>query len=129
MRAAQASDGTVGTALDHTEGLTQAEAEEVEVVREVLARAAKVADRSVLDAFRVLWQELPYSSRLVGAAGHSTGAGREIDVVVGLSSVVADAGTSSDTSDAGVPPVARCGRARTRLPRVRSRGSPTRFAC
>ncbi|MGH2596456.1 MAG: ATP-dependent helicase [Actinomycetota bacterium] len=98
MRAAQANDGTVGTALEHTDGLTQPEAREVEAVREVLTHAAKVADRSVLDAFRVLWQELPYSSRLVGDAGRSAGARREIDVVVGLSSVVAEAGASGDTS-------------------------------
>jgi superfamily I DNA/RNA helicase len=98
MRAAQAADGTVGAALDHTDGLTQSEAAEVDSVRDVLARAATVADRSVLDAFRILWQDLPYSSRLVADAERSSGARREIDVVVGLSGVVAEAGESPDTS-------------------------------
>ena len=98
MRAAQAIDGTVATALDHIDGLTQAEASEVETVREVLARATTVADRSVLDAFRILWQDLPYSARLVADAERSSGARREIDVVVGLSGVVAEAGESPDPS-------------------------------
>ncbi|MFI5053352.1 MAG: ATP-dependent helicase [Acidimicrobiia bacterium] len=98
MRAAQAAEGTVGAALEHTDGLTQAEAAEVDSVRDVLARAATVADRSVLDAFRILWQELPYSSRLVADAERSSGARREIDVVVALSGVVAEAGDSPDPS-------------------------------
>ncbi len=98
MRAAQAADGTVAAALEHTDGLTQPEAAEVDSVRDVLARAATVADRSVLDAFRILWQDLPYSSRLVAEAERSAGARREIDVVVGLSGVVAEAGDSADTS-------------------------------
>jgi superfamily I DNA/RNA helicase len=98
MRASQAVDGTVATALDHIDGLTQAEASEVETVREVLARATTVADRSVLDAFRILWQDLPYSARLVADAERSSGARREIDVVVGLSGVVAEAGESPDPS-------------------------------
>ena len=98
MRAAQAVEGTVGAALEHTEGLTQAEAAEVDIVRDVLARAATVADRSVLDAFRILWQDLPYSARLVADAERSSGARREIDVVVGLSDVVAEAGDSPDPS-------------------------------
>ena len=42
-------------------------------MREVLARAATVADRSVLDAFRILWQDLPYSARLVADAERSSG--------------------------------------------------------
>jgi superfamily I DNA/RNA helicase len=98
MRAAQAADGTVGTALEHTEGLTRAEADEVDSVRHVLARAATLADRSVLDTFRILWQDLPYSSRLVMDAEGSSGARREIDVVVGLSGVIAEAGDSPDQS-------------------------------
>jgi hypothetical protein len=98
MRAAQAVEGTVGAALDHTEGLTQAEAAEIDVVREVLEHAATVADRSVLETFRILWQDLPYSSRLVADAERSSGARREIDVVVGLSEVVAEAGDSPDPS-------------------------------
>ena len=57
-----------------------------------------VADRSVLDAFRILWQDLPYSARLVADAERSSGARREIDVVVGLSGVVAEAGESPDPS-------------------------------
>jgi superfamily I DNA/RNA helicase len=98
MRASQAIDGTIGTALEHTDGLTRQETEELEAVRSVLSRAGAVQDRSVLDAFRILWQDLPYSSRLVGDAERSSGARREIDVVVALSNVVAEAGESPDPS-------------------------------
>jgi hypothetical protein len=64
----------------------------------VLARASKVADRSVLDTFRILWQDLPCSARLVAETEHPAEAGREIDVVVALSRAVAEAGDPSDTS-------------------------------
>jgi superfamily I DNA/RNA helicase len=98
MRAAQAAHGTVGAALEHMDGLTQIEVVEVVAVRDVLVRAALVADRSVLDAFRILWQDLPYSSRLVADAERSPAARREIDVVVALSGAVAEAGESPDPS-------------------------------
>jgi len=52
----------------------------------------------VLDAFRILWQDLPYSSRLVADAERSPAARREIDVVVALSGAVAEAGESPDPS-------------------------------
>ena len=98
MRAAQISDRTPASALGHSEGLTQSEAVDVEAVRDVLAKAEQVADRSVLEAFRILWRELPMSARLVAAAERSPDARREIDVVVGLSQVVAEAGESPDPS-------------------------------
>ena len=98
MRAAQAASGTIGAALEHTDGITEAEAADVIALRDVLARAFEVADRSVLDTFRILWKELPCSARLVSEAEHPAEAGREIDVVVALSRAVAEAGDSSDTS-------------------------------
>jgi superfamily I DNA/RNA helicase/RecB family exonuclease len=98
MRAAQASSGTVGAALEHTDGITAAEAADVIALRDVLERASKVADRSVLDTFRILWQELPCSARLVSEAELPAEAGREIDVVVALSRAVAEASDPSDTS-------------------------------
>jgi superfamily I DNA/RNA helicase/RecB family exonuclease len=56
-------------ALDLEEGLSPEEAASVGALREVLRGAAGIADRSVLDAFSLLWRELPCSRRLVDAAG------------------------------------------------------------
>ncbi len=103
MRAAQATDGTVAAALDHRTGSRSRRRPRSTPCVRCLARAATVADRSVLDAFRILWQDLPYSSRLVADAERSPERAGEIDVVVGLSGVVAEAGDSADTSTAGVP--------------------------
>jgi RecB family exonuclease len=49
------------------EGLSPEEAASLTSLREVLDRAAAVAGRSVLDAFSLLWRELPCSRRLVDA--------------------------------------------------------------
>src|SRR6185503_14868575 len=65
LRVAHTRTGSVGRALEVTDGLTAQEAAQVEEVRGVLDRAAKAADRSVLDTFATLWRELPCSRRLV----------------------------------------------------------------
>jgi superfamily I DNA/RNA helicase len=98
LRVAHTKTGSVGRALEFTDGLTAGEAAHVEDVRDVLDRAAQAADRSVLDAFAVLWRELPYSRRLVEAADASIDSRRELDSVVAFSSAVAEAGSAADPS-------------------------------
>lgn len=98
LRVAHTRTGSVGRALEFTDGLTAEEAAHVEDVRDVLDRAAQAADRSVLDAFAVLWRELPCSRRLVEAADASIDSGRELDSVVAFSSAVAEAGSAADPS-------------------------------
>jgi superfamily I DNA/RNA helicase len=98
LRVAHTRTGSVGRALEFTDGLTAEEAAHVEDVRDVLDRAAQAADRSVLDAFAVLWRELPCSRRLVEAADASIDSKRELDSVVAFSSAVAEAGSAADPS-------------------------------
>ena len=98
LRVAHTRTGAVARALEFTDGLTAEEAANVEDVRDVLDRAAQAADRSVLDAFAVLWRELPCSRRLVEAADASIDSRRELDSVVAFSSAVAEAGSAADPS-------------------------------
>ena len=98
MRIAHTRAGSVGRALEFTDGLTVQEAAHVEEVRGVLGRAAEAAERSVLDTFSVLWRELPCSRRLVDAADASVESRRELDSVVAFSSAVAEAGSTADPS-------------------------------
>ncbi len=80
-------------ALDRTDGLAPEEALRVERARATLDKAALFAGMSVQDAFKVLWEELPCSARLVAAGG------QELDTAVTFADVVADA---SEQGDAGV---------------------------
>ena len=98
LRVAHARTGSVGRALEFTDGLTAQEAEQVEEVRGVLARGAEAADRSVLDTFAILWRELPCSRRLVDGGDASVESRRELDSVVAFSSAVAEAGSAADPS-------------------------------
>ena len=98
MRTALAADGTVATALHHTEGLGPVQAEDAAATRHTLLRAEEVAGRSVLDAFKILWEGLPCSRRLVAAADGSPEARRELDAVVALANIVAEAGVGTDAS-------------------------------
>ena len=98
LRVAHARTGSVGRALEFTDGLTAQEAEQVEEVRGVLDRAAEAADRSVLDTFAILWRELPCSRRLVDGGDASVESRRELDSVVAFSSAVAEAGSAADPS-------------------------------
>jgi superfamily I DNA/RNA helicase len=98
LRVAHTRTGAVARALEFTDGLTAEEAANVADVRDVLDRAAQAADRSVLDAFAVLWRELPCSRRLVEAADASIDSRRELDSVVAFSSAVAEAGSAADPS-------------------------------
>jgi superfamily I DNA/RNA helicase/RecB family exonuclease len=101
MRVAQTRGGSAAAALEHTEGLAPDEAVAVSSLRETLERAAPVADRSVTDAFKILWNELVCSARLVAAADASSDTRRELDAVVAFASVVAEAGASADPTVAG----------------------------
>jgi superfamily I DNA/RNA helicase len=98
LRVAHTRTGSVGRALEFSDGLTAEEAAHVDDVRDVLDRAAQAANRSVLDAFAVLWRELPCSRRLVEAADASIDSRRELDSVVAFSSAVAEAGSAADPS-------------------------------
>ena len=80
-------------ALDRTDGLDPDEASRVERARATLDKAALFAGMSVQDAFKVLWEELPCSARLVEAGG------QELDTAVTFANVVAEA---SEQGDAGV---------------------------
>jgi superfamily I DNA/RNA helicase len=98
LRVAHTRTGSVGRALEFTDGLTAQEAAQVEEVRGVLDRAAEAADRSVLDSFATLWRELPCSRRLVDGGDASVESRRELDSVVAFSSAVAEAGSAADPS-------------------------------
>ena len=82
-----------GEALDATDGLDPAEVAVVVAARETLAKASLFAGMSVQDAFRVLWEELPCSRRLVDG----TTDGRDLDTIVSFANAIADAGEGGDT--------------------------------
>ena len=111
LRVAHARTGAIGRALEFTDGLTAHEAAHVEDIRGVLDRAAKAADRSVLDTFAILWRELPCSRRLVDDGETSVESRRELDSLVAFSAAIAEAGSAADPSieaflaslDAGEP--------------------------
>ena len=79
VRAAQQAGADPEDALAHTDSLDHGQAEAVATLREVLAEAGAVADRSVLDAFSILWRRLPSSRRLVDASGPDPEARRNLD--------------------------------------------------
>jgi superfamily I DNA/RNA helicase/RecB family exonuclease len=87
--------------LERTEGLSPAEAEQVAEVRSALERADAVASRSVSDAFRILWEELPFARSLVAEAEHSPEARRELDAVVAFHDLVEEQSASADPSVQG----------------------------
>ena len=73
------------------------DAEAMTALAGVLARAEAVA-ASVLDAFRVLWLELPFAADLVERAESDHRALVDLEAVVAFSNSVASAGTAADTS-------------------------------
>jgi superfamily I DNA/RNA helicase len=92
-KTAGAGPRAAAAALDRTDGLDPEEAARVERARATLDKAALFAGMSVQDAFRVLWEELPCSVRLVDEGGP------ELDTVVTFANVIAEA---SEQGDAGV---------------------------
>jgi hypothetical protein len=74
-----------------------ADAEALTRLAGILSRAEAVA-ASVLDAFRVLWLELPFAADLVSRAERDHHALVDLDAVVELSNAVAAAGATADPS-------------------------------
>ncbi len=102
IRRAHVEGRAAAEALDVTEGLDPAEADAVVAARETLAKASLFAGMSVQDAFRVLWEELPCSLRLVEAASRDgSDDRRDLDTVVTFANAVAEASEGGDTSVAG----------------------------
>jgi len=97
-RTAQALAGSTAIALDVTDGLSANEARAVQAARSTLARAEAVASTSVIEAFRILWEELACSVRLVEAAPASPQARRELDAVSAFAGAVIETGESPDPS-------------------------------
>jgi ATP-dependent exoDNAse (exonuclease V) beta subunit len=85
-------------AIERTERLSAEQAGAVEELRRCLAEAEAVADRSVTDAFSILWRELPSSRQLVAEAEGSAEARRDLDAVVAFADVVTRAGEGGDPS-------------------------------
>ncbi|HZD81202.1 MAG TPA: ATP-dependent DNA helicase, partial [Actinomycetota bacterium] len=97
LRLTRATGRPSRDALQIDEGLTEQERLNLERMRRVLA-AAEIRADSVLDAFAVLWKDLPCSTRLVEGAERSHDARVDLDGVLQLSSAVAQAASSSDQS-------------------------------
>ena len=97
LRAARAEGRRPGESLALDVGLSEVERRSLAELRATLL-AAEGKRSSVLDAFAVLWRDLPYSRRLVEAAGRSHVADADLDAVLAFSRLVARAGVSSDPS-------------------------------
>jgi superfamily I DNA/RNA helicase/RecB family exonuclease len=101
VRAALAAGEPAAAAVAQDDELPEARRPVVAQLRDALAAAEALADRSVLDAFRVLWRDLPSSRRLVARAeGGSLDAQRDLDAVLSLSRAVARFGERPDASTA-----------------------------
>ncbi len=101
MRSAAATTGSGADALDITEGLSAHEVAQVEAAREGLATASLFAGMSVQDAFRQLWESLPFSRTLVERSDRDAEARRELDTVVTFANMVSEADDGNDKSVAG----------------------------
>lgn len=97
-RTAQATAGSTASALDAADGLSADEVKAVATTRSALTRAEAVASTSVIEAFRILWDGLACSARLVAAAATSPEARRELDAVSTFARVVIEIGESPDPS-------------------------------
>lgn len=101
VRDARSAGRPAAAAIEEVDELPPDRRETVEALRAALAEAEAVADRSVLDAFRILWHRLPSSTRLVaGAERGSIEAERDLDAVLALSRAIASFGERADASTA-----------------------------
>jgi superfamily I DNA/RNA helicase len=100
VRAARAENEPAEAALQHHDDLTEEETNAIDALRDVLEKAAPLAERSIVDTFSLMWRELPSSRRLVEAAGSSREAERDLDVVMAFADTVAAAGDRADASAA-----------------------------
>ncbi|HSJ50876.1 MAG TPA: ATP-dependent DNA helicase [Actinomycetota bacterium] len=99
LRMARGSGRSPREALSLADLLTAPGRDEVHALARTLARAEALAG-SVIDAFRALWEGLPYAARLVEHAERSATARRDLDAVVAFARAVERAGGSADPSAA-----------------------------
>jgi superfamily I DNA/RNA helicase/RecB family exonuclease len=96
LRSARAEGRPPADTLELREGLDGTERERLDALVAALA-AAEALSASVIDAFRALWERLPYAAGLV-AADDSGGGRRDLDAVVAFARAVERVGGSADTS-------------------------------
>lgn len=109
VRLARAAGEPPASAIAHAEALPGEDRRAVSALRSVLDAAEAVADRSVLDAFAILWRRLDCSRRLVEAARGSPEAERGLDAVMAFAEAVARAGARADASVAAFLDVLEAG--------------------
>jgi superfamily I DNA/RNA helicase/RecB family exonuclease len=97
LRRARASGLAPREALSVGDGLSLAERDRLAALS-VALRRAEAASASVIDAFRALWESLPYAAELVAEA--SADARRDLDAVMALARAVERSGGSVDASTA-----------------------------
>jgi superfamily I DNA/RNA helicase/RecB family exonuclease len=97
LREARANDRQPADALALSRGLPPEDAEGLATLRLVLDEA-EARSTSAIDAFRTLWERLPYSARLVADADGSPLARRDLDAVVAFARAVERSGGSTDPS-------------------------------
>lgn len=97
LRRTRAAGRPPAEALELADGLFEDERDRLLALRGALARAEAVS-ASVIDAFRTLWEELPFSAGLVAGAERSTVARRDLDAVVAFARAVERGGGSADPS-------------------------------
>lgn len=99
VRATRASGEPPASALAARDGLDAEERERVAALRSALEGAERL-QHSVIDAFRRLWRDLPYSARLVQEAEGSAHARRDLDAVMAFTRAVERAGEWPEPSAA-----------------------------
>jgi superfamily I DNA/RNA helicase/RecB family exonuclease len=97
LRTARAHGRSPADALVLGAELAPLERGGLETLASALSQAEGVAS-SVIEAFRALWEHLPYSARLVAGAETSATARRDLDAVVAFARAVERAGGSADPS-------------------------------
>jgi len=102
VRGARGEAMPAAAALDRDDGLTADERGRMAAVRDAFSAAQAVADGSVLEAFAVLWRQLPFARRLVERASKENGGPpadrRSLDDVVAFAAAVQRIGEGGDAS-------------------------------
>jgi RecB family exonuclease len=99
LRRARTAGLAPSRALGLPDGLSEEDGGRLATLESTLAAAESVA-ASVIDAFRVVWERLPFGARLVRDAETSPVARRDLDAVVAFASAVERSGGSADPSAA-----------------------------